>query len=71
MNNVYFKTGLVLVSSFVITFAVTQFVFYPETQEFRPQFVKLFNRITGPVIGGSGDPIQPGVDPTPPPSIYY
>lgn len=70
MNNLYIKTVLVLAFSFGLTFSLTQLVFYPENQELRPQFIKLLNRVTNPVIGGSGDPIQPGIDPTPPPGLY-
>lgn len=68
---IFLKTVAGLGVSFLLTIVITKFVFYPEYPEARTEFVRIFDRITSPVIGSKGEPVKAGVDVTPPPSIYY
>lgn len=68
---VLLKTVISLGVSFVLTIVITKFVFYPELPEVRAEFAMIFDRAASPVIGAKGEPVQQGVDVTPPASIYY
>ena len=67
--NVYLKTGLSLLLSFIIVFGLTKIVFYPDRPEIREDFNIILDRATSPIIGGTGEPVREGVDPTPPNAI--
>ena len=70
MKNFYLKTAAVLVFSFLFTFLLTRLVFFEEKAKLRPGFVRVTERILQPIIGSKGEPVEVGVDPTPPASIY-
>lgn len=67
----YLKTAATLIFSLVIALALTKTVFYEEQATLRPDFMQLFERLSSPVVGSKGEAIEPGVDPTPPSTIYY
>lgn len=69
--NIYLKTGVILVFSLLLTFGLTGFVFESDVPELKPKARKIFERTTSTVVGSKGEPVKEGVDPTPPPSIYY
>lgn len=71
MKIILLKTSGSLIFSFLLTLFLTQYVFYPDSPTRRPVFTNLSERISSPIIGSKGEPIKPGVDPTPPPGIYY
>lgn len=68
---VLLKTITSLGVSFLLTIVITKFVFYPESPEVRTDFSRIFERVASPIIGSKGEPVEAGVDVTPPPSIYY
>lgn len=69
--NIYLKTGVILVFSLMLTFGLTGFVFEPDVPQFKPTVARIFETTTSVIIGSKGEPVKEGVDPTPPPSIYY
>lgn len=69
--NIYLKTGVILVFSLILTFGLTGLVFESDAPAFKPTAARIFDRTTSIVVGSKGEPVKEGVDPTPPPSIYY
>ena len=70
-SKIFLKTVAGLGVSFLLTIVITKFVFYPESPEVRTDFSRIFERVASPIIGSKGEPVEAGVDATPPPSIYY
>lgn len=67
----YIKTAGVILGSIIITLVLTTFLLDSESPKLKPGFIKLSSRISDPLIGSEGKPVMSGVDPTPPPAIYY
>ncbi|MBI2028822.1 hypothetical protein HYT02_00185 [Candidatus Gottesmanbacteria bacterium] len=67
----YIKTTGVILGSIIITLLLTTFLLERESPQLKPGFIKLTARISDPIIGSEGKPIMAGVDPTPPPAIFY
>lgn len=71
MKEVYIKTFAVIFGSIIITLVLTIFLFESDSPTVKPNVARIFTRISDTVIGSEGKPVVSGVDPTPPPSIYY
>lgn len=71
MNQVYIKTGVAIVGSIIITFVLMTFLFENNTPTVKPGFSRFVNRVTNTIVGSPGEPVLVGIDPTPPPTIYY
>lgn len=67
----YIKTAGVIIGSIIITFVLTTFLLERESPQLKPGFIKFTARISDPIIGSEGKPVTGGIDPTPPPTIYY
>lgn len=69
--NIYLKTIFVIAFSLMLTFGLTNFVFESDRPQLKPRNAIIFERAISIVVGSKGEPVKEGVDPTPPPSIYY
>lgn len=55
--------------TFFVSFGLTKVAFYEERPVMRPKFAQITDRIISLFIGSRGEPVQLGLDPTPPPGI--
>lgn len=53
------KTIALLICTYLITVLLTQYVVYADKPKIRPAFRIVFENITAPILGRSGQPLTP------------